>query len=179
MKRVIDTAVADSGGTVLCRAAGNIGHRKTEDALAGGVFRRKKKIHRGLRHPAKGLDNGGADIETGCKIDDPVIADDLDIVGDPDTVLFQIADDTPGKTVSVTEDAVELKTAAVKMILQKAIDRSFGLIVVHEKHLIVRSGASADIFKPGPAPVRFALSLRPDAQKEKLSAAFKLIDSKR
>ena len=90
MKRVIDTAVADSGGTVLCRAAGNIGHRKTEDALAGGRFRRKEKIHRGLRHLPKRLDNGGADIETGRKIDDPVIADDLDIIRNPDSVPSSI-----------------------------------------------------------------------------------------
>ena len=137
----------------------------------GGGFRREENIHSRLRHQAKRLDNGGTDIKAGRKIDNPVIADDLDIVWDPDTVPFQIIDDASGKTVGVTEDAVKIETAVMKMFRQEAVDRSFGLFIIDAEKLIFRPGAAAGLFKAGAAPVRFALNLGADAQEEKSAAA--------
>ena len=108
----------------------------------GGGFRREENIHSRLRHLAKRLDNGGTDIKAGRKIDDSVIADDLDIVGDPDTASFQIIDDASGKTVGVTEDAVKIETAVMKMFRQEAVDTQRSSYSVP-----VRRQASS---KPGP-----------------------------
>ena len=147
MKRVIDTAVADSGRPVPGCAARNISYRKAEDGFAGGKFRRKEKIHSCLRHPAKGLDNGGADIETGRKIDDPVIADDLDIIRNPDSVPFQIADDTSCQTIGVAENAVEIQLSVAQMLLQKAVDRRLGLQIAQAQARIVRAVLAALVLK--------------------------------
>ena len=103
-KRVINTAVSDRSGTIPCSAAGNIGHWETVGFSVRRGFGREEKIHCGLCHLTQRLDDGRTDITSGGEIDDPVIADDLDIVRNPDPILFQIGTDPPRQSVSIAED---------------------------------------------------------------------------
>lgn len=103
-----------------CRPTKGVLHRDGYVCSGLFIFTVQQQAHSGFCHLGDWLDNGGAEVATGCEILYAIIADDLHILRNPNFSTFREIPHQKRQSVRIAEYAVKLQLLILYMFLQEA-----------------------------------------------------------